>query len=97
MSDKIPEINLQLTTKVIKGGTTKKLTVRNMFYVGIIGKIKTIFYWLIYHSKTKTFKEHLNSPVTWSYEIGDIYYNADIDAEKELTDLLNKAPDGLNS
>lgn len=53
----IPEINLKLETIEVKGGTTIKLTVRNIFYQGIIGKkIRTLFTWLRYH-RHKTLKE----------------------------------------
>ena len=80
----ISEIDLKLKTIQIEGGCTKKMTIRNIFYIGIFGKIETIYYWLKYHRK-KYFKEYLEFPVTYNREsnseIGCFQY---IDAEKEL-------------
>ena len=89
---KIPEIDLKLKTIEVKSGTTYKLTVRNVFYVGVIGKIKTFFIWLFY-KKNQTFKEYLESRVEVIYDQNDInsahaYHS--IDAEKELTKILTE-------
>ena len=85
----IPEINLKLKTIEVKGGTTIKLTVRNIFYQGIIGKIRTLVTWLRYH-RHKTLKEYLNSPVTYKVEMSDIHCYHDINAEAELTAMLQQ-------
>ncbi len=81
----IPTINLQLTTVKIKGGEIKQLNVRNCFYYGVIGKIKTIYYWLK-NNRDKSFKEYLNSPVKYVIGEPEIYMHPD--CEKELEELL---------
>jgi len=89
MSD-MPEINLKIETKEVKGGVKKQLTVRNTFYIGFIGKIKTMWYWVITHRKKfKTFKEYLDSPVTYVIDYNtDIHAYHSIDAEAELSKIL---------
>jgi hypothetical protein len=82
------EINVNVVTTTITGGKIIKLTVRNMFYVGIIGKIKTIFVWLFY-KRGISFSDYLNSPVTYTMQMDDdIHCYHNIDAEKELEQLL---------
>jgi len=85
----IPEIDLKLKTIKIEGGCIKKMTVRNMFYVGFFGKIEIICYWLKYHRKTP-FKDYLEFQVTYAPEKQNglgMYYYQDIDAEKEKIKL----------
>ena len=87
MSD-IPEINIKLTSVEVKGGKTIKMTVRNMFYRGFFGKIRTFVTWLFY-MRGVTFKEYLDSPVTWEPILANdvsVYHN--INAEKELIKIL---------
>ena len=86
-ADKTPEIDLKLTTKIVKGGLNKKMTVENMFYIGFFGKLKTVYYWLVYN-RDKSFKEYLNSPVIYHVELCDLHCYHSIDAEEELAKLL---------
>ena len=84
------ELNLKLETKEVKGGEIKKLTVKNVFYKGFWGKLKTFYYWFS-NKNGLSFKEYLDFKVT--YEILppkdiDSYYN--IEAEDELKQLLIK-------
>ena len=66
------------------------MTIRNIFYIGIFGKIETIYYWLKYHRKTP-FNEYLEFPVTYDRDfLDDAYYFYNIDFEKELEELLEK-------
>ena len=81
------EININVVTKTITGGKIIKLTVRNMFYVGIIGKIKTILVWLFY-KRGISFRDYLSSPVTYTIEMDELHCYHNIDAEKELEQLL---------
>ena len=60
------ELELKLETVEVKGGEKIKLTVRNVFYRGFIGKLKTIWYWLYlipeYHNITPSeVKEELTA------------------------------------
>jgi len=84
---KIPEINIKLTEVEVKGGVKRKMTVRNMFYRGFKGKISTIWAWFRWHNH-QSWSEYLDSPVTYEVELGDVSFYHDIDAEKELTKLL---------
>lgn len=87
MSD-IPEINIKLTSVEVKGGKTIKMTVRNMFYRGFIGKIKAFVTWLFY-MRGVTFKEYLDSPVTWKPILAkDVSSYHNIDSEEELIKML---------
>ena len=88
----ISEINLTLKTIEVKGGQTIKMTVRNMFYVGFIGKLKTFYFWLSLH-RDKTFKEYLDSPVKYVVDMGELNSFHSIDAEDELTELLKNEID----
>lgn len=89
----IPEINLKITSVEVKGGKPIKMTVRNMFYRGFTGKIRTFVTWLIY-MRGVTFKEYLDSPVTWKPILAkDISAYHDIDAERELEELLKQEID----
>jgi len=89
--NKIPEIDLKVETKTIKGGKTYKMTVRNMFYHGFRGKITCMWLWLIHLSSKETFKEYLDSYATYKMEYDpDINAYHSIDAEKTLADLLIK-------
>jgi hypothetical protein len=87
MSD-IPEIDIKLTSVEVKGGKTIKMTVRNMFYRGFKGKIRTFVTWLFY-KRGVTFNEYLDSPVTWKPELAmDVSAYHDINSEKELSEFL---------
>ena len=86
----IPEINIQTKTINVES-CVKKMTIRNMFYRGFWGKIKTIYYWIIWISSNqgKTFKEYLDSPVTYVREFdGNINAFHSLECEKEIEDLL---------
>jgi hypothetical protein len=84
------EININVVTKTITGGKIIKLTVRKIFYVGLIGKIKTILVWLFY-KRGMSFRDYLSSPVTYTIEMDDdLYCYRNIDAEKELEQLLKE-------
>ena len=85
----IPEINIKMTSVEVKGGKTIKMTVRNMFYVGFIGKIKTILVWVFY-KRGISFRAYLNSPVTYRVEMDELHCYHHIDAEKELEELLKE-------
>lgn len=83
-------INLKLNTIEVKGGIRLKLTVRNVFYVGFFGKIRTYLIWL-FKKKNMTFGEYLDSPVNYVMEPPsqiDAYHH--IDAEKELEELVKQ-------
>lgn len=85
----IPEINIKVTSVEVKGGKSIKMTVRNIFYRGFWGKIRTVFTWLFYQ-RGVTFKEYLDSPVTYERVMPpDIETYHNIDAEEELIKLLN--------
>ena len=57
MSD-LPEINIKLETVEVKGSSRPtRMTVRNMFYRGIRGKISTIWTWMKWH-RYQSFKEY---------------------------------------
>ena len=85
----IPEINIQTKTIDVKS-CVKQMTVRNMFYRGFFGKLKTIYYWII-SGKGKTFKQYLDSPVTYVREF-DNNVNAfhSLECEKEMEMLLSE-------
>jgi hypothetical protein len=85
----IPEISLKLESVQVKGGITKKLCVRNVFYVGVIGKLKTIWFWLKYN-RDQSFKSYLDSPIKHSvdYNSAKLHCYHSINAEAELTELL---------
>jgi len=84
-------IYLDLKTVIVKGGVSRKMTVRNVFYVGVIGKIKTIYYWLRYHRKN-TFKDYLDSPVRYEVDKNiNLHCYHNIDAEAELRQMLENA------
>ena len=79
-----------MTSVEVNGGKTIKMTVRGMFYRGFKGKIRTFVTWLFY-KRGVTFKEYLNTPVTWEPVLAkdvDCYHS--IDAEKELKKLLEE-------
>lgn len=80
---------LDLKTVDITGGKTTKMTVRNMFYKGFLGKIRTIYYWLTFR-RYLSFKKYLNLPVRYKVEEVDIQSYHSIDAEAELTTLLEQ-------
>ena len=85
---KIPEIDIKLDTKFVEGGQVFHMTVRNMFYRGFFGKLKTIYYWII-SDKGKTFKEYLDSPVTYVREFdGNVNAFHSLECEKDLEALL---------
>jgi len=87
---KIPEINIKLNTIKVTSGKPIKMTVRNMFYRGFKGKIMTIWSWIRWH-RNKSFKDYLNTPVTYQVELPkDINSYHDIDAEEELKKLLEE-------
>lgn len=86
----IPEINLELESYIVSGSTRPlRMTVRNVFYQGFLGKLKTIWVWLRYH-RDKSFKEYLAFPITYLIGFPDVHAYHSIDAEKELTELLEK-------
>lgn len=89
----IPEINIKLTSVEVKGGKTIKMTVRNMFYRGFKGKVRTFVTWLFY-KRGVTFNEYLDLPVTWKPELAkDVSTYHDINAEKELIKMLEDEND----
>jgi hypothetical protein len=82
------EIDIKIETVEVKGGEPIPLTVRNVFYKGFFGKIRTFFTWALYHWED-SFSEYLDSPVTYTRELPediDTYHG--IDAEAELTKIL---------
>ena len=83
------EIDLKLETVEVKGGKTIPLTVRNVFYKGFWGKLRTRINWFL--KGELTFQEYLDSPVTYERVLAeDIHTFHGIDAEAELTKLLNE-------
>jgi len=87
--NKIPEINIKLKTITVTGGKPIKMTVRNMFYVGFFGKLKTLWHYYWYKSETMSWKSYLNQPVTYKRELNqDLSAFHSIDAEVELTKIL---------
>jgi hypothetical protein len=86
-----PELKIKLETKTVKSEVRElRLTVRNTFYVGFIGKIKTMWYWLISEEEL-TFKEYLDKPVTYTrVPPEEMHCYMNIDAEKELEEMLKK-------
>lgn len=84
---KIGDVFLDMKTVQVSGGKGIKMTVRNMFYLGFIGKFKTIYYWLRYN-RNLAFKEYLNTPVKYVIEDFEMHAYHDINAEAELTKLL---------
>jgi len=93
MSD-IPEINIKVKSFTVTGGEPIKMTVRNMFYRGFKGKIKTIWTWIRHH-RDKSFKDYLNTPVKWTRTLpNDVNSYHGIDAEEELKKLLEEDLDG---
>jgi len=99
--NKIPEIDIKLTSYTVKGAEYPlKMTVRNMFYVGFKGKLELIWIWLtskelrIIH---KTFGDYLDAPVTYIREDepdSNMYCN--INAQKELVQHLTDELNELN-
>jgi len=83
------EIDLKVETRTITGGKIIKMTVRNMFYVGFIGKIKTILVWFFY-KRGISFRDYLDTPVTYRVEMDELHCYHHIDAEKELEELLKE-------
>lgn len=78
---------LDLKTVQVNGGVRRKLNIRNVFFHGFLGKIRTIYYWLRLR-RDLSFKGYLELPVRYVVEDFDMYYN--IDAEAELTLLLEQ-------
>jgi hypothetical protein len=83
------ELDLKLECRTITGGKIIKMTVRNMFYVGFIGKIKTILVWVFY-KRGISFRAYLDTPVTYKVEMDELHCYHHIDAEKELEELLKE-------
>ena len=88
------EIDLKLETVEVKGKSTPLPTIREMNR-GVWGKIRSYFYWL-FHKDNQTYKEYLDTRVT--YVVGEpiIYYNADIDWDK-FDEILENAWDKAES
>lgn len=86
------ELDFELQSIEVKGGEKIKLTVRNVFYRGFVGKIKTVWYWLTIDKNRKlTFNEYLNLPVNYVMELPEgVNAYHDIDAEAELVKLLTE-------
>lgn len=75
-NDKIPEIDITLTSYTVGGETYPlKLNIRNMFGTNLKGKVELLWIWIRskeLRSKHKTFKEYLDTPVTHTFEMGEM-------------------------
>ena len=92
MEEKIPEVNIQLTSMVVKS-EVKKLGTLGDWYANanLFGKIKHLWYWYWHISDTQSWYGYLNRRMTWNPELAqDVSAFHSIDAEAELTRLLHE-------
>lgn len=86
--EKIPEIELKLETIEVKSQVRKiRLTRRNTFYKGVLGKMKCMYYWLQYCKEKEmvSFSKWLDEPVAYKVEMPkDTYYHHELSFDKEI-------------
>ena len=89
LNDEIPSIDIELTSVTVDAKVRKLRTVKD-FNPGMWKRPILYFYWF-FHRNGKTFKEYLDSPIKWTYELPneiEAYY--DMDAGEELEELLEE-------
>ena len=86
--ENIPAIDLKMVTVEIKSQTRKvKITRRSIFYHGITGRIKCIYYWLKFREDKRkvSFSEWLDEPVAYSVEpSNEMYFHHDLSFDREI-------------
>jgi len=88
----IPEVSFKLDEVTVKSEVRKiKMTVRNMFYVGFLGKVRTMWIWYWYWSDTESWLTYLDSPITYTRELPeDVTMYHGIVEQAELLRLLSE-------
>ena len=82
MEDKVPEIDLKLETREIKGGESFIFLVKHMYGTKGWGRINCIWNWLIYRAwKFESYKSFINSPVKFVTLPPVVMCHADFDSE----------------
>jgi len=86
----IPEVSFKLDEVTVKSEVRKiRMTVRNMFYVGVWGKVRTMWVWYWYYSDAESWLTYLDSPITYTRELAeDVTMYHGIVEQTELLRLL---------